>query len=143
MEVCMEIIGKWNIAEAKVMNKDFKMEWRTAADIMADDSLDDYVKQSIGYSYCFTEDGKALTLFPIPADAPKEEIDEALASGEMKLHDDSTMILEEKAWKEEDGKLFYDTEAKAEVLGEKLSSWVEIKPTADGIELMAYRLVKE
>ena len=26
----MEIIGKWNIAEAKVMNKDFKMEWRTA-----------------------------------------------------------------------------------------------------------------
>ena len=44
----MEIIGKWNIAEAKVMNKDFKMEWRTAADIMADDSLDDYVKQSIG-----------------------------------------------------------------------------------------------
>ena len=45
--------------------------------------------------------------------------------------------------KEEDGKLLYDTQAKAEVLGEKLSSWVEIKPTADGIELMAYRLVKE
>ena len=42
-----------------------------------------------------------------------------------------------------DGKLLYDTQAKAEVLGEKLSSWVEIKPTADGIELMAYRLVKE
>lgn len=74
---------------------------------------------------------------------PKEELDELLASGEMKLYDDSTMILEEKAWKEEDGKLFYDTEAKAEVLGEKLSSWVSIKQTADGIELLMYRLVKE
>ena len=135
----MEIIGKWNVAEAQMMNKDFKMEWRTAADIMADDSLDDYVRQLISYSYVFTEDGKALTLFAIPEDLPKEELDAALASGELKLYDEKTMILEEKAWKEEDGKLLYDTE----VLGEKLSSWVEIKQTADGIELMAYRLVKE
>ncbi|MDO4842178.1 MAG: hypothetical protein Q3982_05825 [Phoenicibacter congonensis] len=95
------------------------------------------------YSFIFTEDGRALTTFALPEDMPKEELDELLASGEMKLYDDSTMILEEKAWKEEDGKLFYDTEAKAEVLGEKLSSWVSIKQTADGIELLMYRLVKE
>ena len=139
----MEILGKWKVTEAQVMNKDFKMVWRTAADIMADDSLDDYVKQLISYSYCFTDDGKALTLFPIPENLPQEELDAALASGELKLYDEKTMILEEKAWKEEDDKLFYDTEAKAEVLGEKLSSWMEIKQTATGIELMAYRLVKE
>ena len=140
----MNIIGKWNVAEAQVLNRStFKLDWRTAADIMADDSLEDYEKQAISYSYFFTEDGKALTLFPIPADMPKEEIDAAIASGEAKLFDEKTIVLEEKAWKEEDGKLFYDTQAKAEVLGEKLSSWVEIKQTENGIELMAYRLIKE
>lgn len=139
----MNIIGKWKIAEAKVFNKDFTQTWRTAADIMADDTLDDYVKESIGFGYVFTEDGKALTVFPIPADMPKEEIDEMIASGEMKLYDDSTMILEEKAWKEEDGDLLYNTGVKGEVLGETVSPWVEVSETADGIELMSYRLVRE
>jgi hypothetical protein len=139
----MNIIGKWNVAEAQVLNRStFKLDWRTAADIMADDSLEDYEKQSVSYSYLFTEEGKALTLFPIPDNITKEQIDEALASGELKLYDDSTMVLEEKAWKEEDGKLFYNSGAKGEVLGEEISPWVEIKQTDGGIELMAYRLIK-
>jgi hypothetical protein len=139
----MEIIGKWNIAEAKVFNAaTMKLEWRTAADIMADEAVDDYVKQSLGYSYLFTEDGKAQVLMPIPANIPKEQIDAAIASGEVKLFDDSTMVLEEKAWKEEDGKLLFDTGAKGEVLGETVSPWVEIKESGNGIELMTYRLVK-
>ena len=139
----MDIIGKWNIAEAKVFNAaSLKLEWLTAADIMADEAIDDYVKQSLGYSYLFTEDGKAQVLMPIPANIPKEQIDAAIASGEVKLFDDSTMVLEEKAWKEEDGKLLFDTGAKGEVLGETVSPWVEIKESGNGIELMTYRLVR-
>jgi len=140
----MEIIGKWNIAETQVFNsKTLKLDWRSAADILADENAEDYVKESLAYSYIFTEDGKVLVVMPIPADVPKEEIEAEAASGELTLYDGSTMILEEKAWKEEDGKFFFDSEAKGEVLGEEVSSWVEIKETADGIELMTYRLTKE
>jgi len=140
----MNIIGKWKITEVKVFSPEgLNLVWRTASDILSDENADDYVKQSLLYKYIFTEDGKALLLFPIPADAPKAEIDEAIASGEVKLYDDSTIILEEKAWKEEDGKFFFDSGTKGEVLGEAISPWVEIKETDDGIEVMSYRLVKE
>lgn len=139
----MNIIGKWKISEAMVFDKDLKSTWRAAADILADDTLEDYVKESVAYRYVFTDDGKALTLFPIPADMPREELDELLSSGEASLYDDNTIIVEEKEWKEEDGKLLYNTGVKGEVLGEEVSPWTEIRPTADGIELITFRLVRE
>ena len=138
----MNIVGKWKISEAMVLNKDLTRTWRSASDILADDTLDDDVKQSVGFGYVFTDDGKALTIFLIPEDMPKEELDEALSSGEASLYDDSTLVLEEKAWKEEDGKLLYDTGMKGEVLGEAVSPWTEIIPTADGIEMLSFRLVR-
>jgi len=139
----MDIIGKWRITEAEVFNPDLTKTWKTEAEIMADSSLEDHVKQSLSFRYLFNADGSALILFPIPADAPKEEIDAAIASGELKLHGDNDMILEEKAWKEENGKFYFDSGAKGEVFGEAISPWVEIKETANGIELMSFRLVKE
>ena len=140
----MNILGKWKITEVQVFSSEgLNLVWRTATDILADEKADDYVKQSLQYKYIFTEDGKALLLYPIPANAPKEEVEKAIASGEFKLYDDNTMILEEKAWKEENGKLYFDSGAKGEVLGEAVSPWVEIKETADGIEVMSYRLVRE
>ena len=138
----MNIIGKWKISEAMVFNEDLTQTWRTAAEILADDKLDDYVKESIGFGYAFTDDGKALTLYPLSGDIPKEELDEMLSSGKASLYDESTIIVEEKEWKEEDGKLLYNTGMKGEVLGETVSPWVEIKPTADGIEVMSFRLVR-
>ncbi len=53
------------------------------------------------------------------------------------------MLLEEKAWKEENGKLFFDTGEKGDVLGEEVSSWKEIKEIEDGIEVETFRLVRE
>ena len=139
----MDITGKWSIAAVQVFNeKAEKLEWLTAKEIMGDDNAEDYLKESLAYHYIFTEDGRVLVCMPVPKDATKEEIDEALSSGEITLYDESTMILEKKAWKEEDGKLYFDTQIKGEVLGEEVSSWQEIKETAEGIELEAFRLVR-
>lgn len=139
----MEIIGKWKIAEAEVYNKDFTKTWKTEAEIMADDSLEEHVKQSLSFRYLFNEDGTVYVLFPIPADAPKDEIEAAIASGELKLHGDNEMVLEEKEWKLENGRLMFNSGAKAEVFGEEISPWVGIKETPSGIELMSFRLVRE
>ena len=47
-----------------------------------------------------------------------------------------------KLEKEENGKYYYDSGIQGEVLGEPVSPWMEIQETEDGIEWMAYRLVK-
>lgn len=138
----MNIIGKWKITEQNVFDKNFNRSWRTSEDLVADPEVEDYIKQSINYIYVFTEEGKMLLLFPIPADAPKEEVEAAIASGEFRLFDDHTMILEEKDWKEEDGKLMFDSGTKGEVLGEKISPWIEIMEIKGGIEFNGYRLAK-
>ena len=141
--IIMNIIGKWDIAEVKVFSSEgLDLVWRTAAEILADKNSDDYVKQSLQYSYLFTEDGKALLLFPIPADVPKEEIEAAAASGEFRLYDEHTIVLEEKAWKEEKGKFFFAPGTEGENLGEAASPWVDITETPDGIEVMSYRLIR-
>ena len=90
----------------------------------------------------FTADGMVQWCLPIPEGATQEQIDEAIASGELKMSAGGKMIVEEKPWKEENGKIFYDTGAKGEVLGEAVSPWVEV-PEEDGmIQLMVYKLKK-
>ncbi len=140
----MNIVGKWNIAALMTFNEQSSgLEWRTAENIMADENAEDDMKRLLTASYIFKEDGKVLVIMPIPADASKEDVDEILAEGEIKLYDEHTMLLEEKAWKEENGKLFFDTGEKGDVLGEEVSSWKEIKEIEDGIEVETFRLVRE
>ncbi|MBR4628627.1 MAG: hypothetical protein IKO47_13210 [Ruminococcus sp.] len=140
----MDIIGVWKVAEAQTFNKQtFKLDWRKAEDILADDSLEDYEKQPISMRFLFTEDGKIKTLSPIPEGVTKEELDEAIASGECSLYDENTIVVEEKEWKEEDGKIVWNTGVKGEVMDEEINPWAELKQTDNGIEMMTFRLVKE
>ena len=78
----------------------------------------------------------------VTVDTPKEELDAAAAAGELELCGDM-IILERKRWKEEDGKLLYDTGVKGEVLGEAVSPWVEVKFADDMMELPMMRLIRE
>lgn len=75
------------------------------------------------------EDGKIYTYFPIPANASKEELDEAIASGYATLAPIEGYMCFDKPfdWKEEDGVFKYDTREHREVMGEMLSSWDDLK----------------
>lgn len=141
----MEIIGKWKIDEAlryTASDDGVTSEWQKAAEILADDSIDEGDKKMLRAEIIFTEDGKALWTLPVPEDFPKEELDELVASGEFSLTEDGRLIIEEKPWKEEDGRLLYDTGVKGEVFGEAVSSWEELKFVNGSMELMTFRLVK-
>ena len=88
----MDIIGKWNITATMAFNsRTSSLEWRTAAEIMADENAEDHLKESLAYSYIFTEDGKVMVVMPIPEDTTKEEIDAAVAAGEIQLCGDSAI----------------------------------------------------
>ena len=141
----MDIIGKWKIAQAKkyaVEGGKLTQVWADAEATLADESVDESDKQMLRAVVECTAEGKVLWCIPIPAEVTQEQIDAAIASGELSLNEDGLMTLEEKAWKEENGKLMYDTGSKGEVLGEEISPWVEITEEDGLITVMAYKLKK-
>lgn len=75
------------------------------------------------------EDGKIHQYMPLPTGVTKEQLDEAIASGEIVLSDMEGYFIcdEPRDWKEEDGVYKYDTGSERVVLGENLSPWDDLK----------------
>lgn len=138
----MDIIGKWSIQEVLRFNDNFERIWVDRETILSDDTLNDSEKQVLHMEMIFTEDGKIKTVMLLPESIPQEEIDEAIASGEISLYDEKTMLLEEHPWKRENGKIMYDTGAKIELFGEPVSSWEELKEEDGLLRMMTFRLKK-
>lgn len=137
----MSLVGRWKIVEAISFNENFEQEWVPVETILADEDLDPQDKSMYSSVMDFTEDGRVLNLAPLPEGVSQEEIDEAVKAGQIELYD-GYMKLTEYNWKTENGKYYFDTHIKGEVLGEEVSSWMEI-PIIDGkIEIMTFRIAK-
>ena len=139
----MDIIGIWNVAQAMTFDEDLNNVWRTKDDVMADESADDDLKELFDAKIAFCEDGFVRSLYAIPEDMSQEEIDEMVGSGEAELYGDGYMSMERRPWKVEDGKILVDTGMKAEVLGEEVSSWTEVKVLDGLVEYMMFRLARD
>ena len=138
----MDKIGFWKLAEVMRFDENFNRSWQKVEDVMADESLDDSDKNILATVMELTPDGRLLLMMPLPEGVTQEQIDEALASGELKLHENGMMIYETHPWKEEDGKLMYDTGTHAEVLGEVISSWDELAEEDGFLRMLMYRFVR-
>ncbi|MBQ8249330.1 MAG: hypothetical protein IJY93_05540 [Clostridia bacterium] len=66
-------------------------------------------KSMIGMQIEICEDGKMYMLMPLPDGVCEDEVDAAVASGEITLRDDMMMSGFE-SWEERDGALWYTTE---------------------------------
>ena len=75
----------------------------------------------------FAEDGTLNTLMFVPEDKRGE----AAKHGAV-VREDGYAAVGSTVWKEENGKIYYDTEIEGEVLGEKVDSFAEIPVTEDG-----------
>lgn len=140
----MDVLGTWKIKSAQTFDAaTMKLVERNAEDILADESIDSSDKKMLVSKFIFKDDGFVYTAFPITDDMPKEEIDEYIASGEAWLVD-GMLGIERKEWKEEDGKIKFNSGTKGEVMGEAIDPWMEITENEDGsIKLFTYVLVKE
>ena len=125
----MNLVGIWKVKDS-------------FQECMDNEEMDDETKSFLSAGFVFEPDGLFKIVMDIPEGIPQEKIDQAVAAGEIRLFDSRSMIVEEHPWKEEDGKYYYDSGIQGEVLGEPVSSWMEIQETEDGIEWMTYRLVK-
>ncbi len=91
----------------------------------------------------FTDDYQVLTYMPIPKHVTQEQIDQAVASGEVKIVDGMMCCEEPKEWKAVNGHYYYNTKEHREIFGEIKSPWDIIDPDADGrIDLKMFVLEK-
>ena len=137
------LTGKWVVAETMQFNDETcKVEWVSVEKILAKDDLDKDMIMLLKTIVVFQEDGAIDFLCPLPEGVSQAEIDAALAAGKLKLQD-GMMVMDQKHWKEENGKIMADTGAEGEVFGEKVGPWEELKGVDGGmIEMMMYRLKK-
>ena len=84
----------------------------------------------------FAEDGVLNTLMFVP----EEMRGEAAKHGAV-VREDGYAAVESTVWKEENGKIYYDTKIEGEVLGEKVDSFAEIPVTEDGCLLYSYGMI--
>ena len=84
----------------------------------------------------FAEDGVLNTLMFVPEDMREE----AAKHGAV-VREDGYAAVESTAWKEENGKFYYDTKIEGEVLGEKVDSFAEIPVTEDGYLLYSFGMI--
>ena len=140
----MDALGVWKIRNAQQFDAaTMKLVDKNVDDILADTRIPEDDKQMLRAKFIFKDDGYVYTALPVPEEMPQEEIDEYLASGEAWLVD-GLLGVERKEWKEEDGKVKFNSGTKGEVLGEAIDPWMEIKENDDGsIKFFTYTLVKE
>jgi hypothetical protein len=83
----------------------------------------------------FTDDHKVITWMKIPSNVSQEQIDAAIASGELGEVKDGYFSPEgPKEWKAVDGKYYYNSGEEREMFGEKQSPWDELKVGGDMVE---------
>lgn len=138
----INLIGKWQIAEIMLFDEEKGMVWTKVSDLMTKEDVDSELLMMAQSDVLFEEDGNLVFLSALPEGVSQEEIDEAVAAGEIMLRD-GKMVTEQKHWKVEDGKNMADTAPEGEALGEEVGPWEEIKEIDDHtIEVMMFRLTK-
>lgn len=120
----MDIIGKWKVKEFHIPTPD-GMQVFTPETLPDEEEYEDFA-QMVRTFFEFTPDGRLDTLMPVP----EEMVEQAKNEG-MEIRE-SFAVMKSAAWKEQDGKFFYDSEIEGEVFGETVDPFMEIKVLPDG-----------
>ena len=121
----MDVRGVWKVKEVHVPTPDGEKVF--TPDNPPEDERFEGAVEMMQYRTEFAEDGTLNTLMFVPEDKRCE----AAKHGAV-VREDGYAAVESTVWKEENGKIYYDTEIEGEVLGEKVDSFAEISVTEDG-----------
>lgn len=88
-----------------------------------------------------SEDGTLKVLQPVPATVSKEELAEAIASGEV-MEEDGFIYDKVQKWEERDGVAYYDTGMGGNLLDEPVDSWTKLLDEDGYISYMLMRFSK-
>ena len=130
----MDVRGVWKVKEVHVPTPDGEKVF-TPDNPPEDERFEDAVEM-MQYRTEFAEDGTLNTLMFVP-----EEMREEAAKHGAVVREDGYAPIESTVWKEENGKIYYDTKIEGEVLGEKVDSFAEIPVTEDGCLLYGLGMI--
>ena len=130
----MDIRGIWKVKEVRVPTPDGEKVF--TPDNPPTDERFEGSAQLMQYRTEFAEDGVLNTLMFVPEDKRGE----AAKHGAV-VREDGYAVIESTVWKEENGKIYYDTKIDGEVFGEKVDSFAEIPVTEDGCLLYSYGMI--
>ena len=130
----MDICGIWKVKEVRVPTPDGEKVF--TPDNPPEDERFEGSAELMQYRTEFAEDGMLNTLMFVP-----EEMREEAAKHGAVVREDGDAAIESTTWKEENGKLYYDTKIEGEVLGEKVDSFAEIPVTEDGCLLYGLGMI--
>ena len=130
----MDICGIWKVKEGRVPTPDGEKVF--TPDNPPEDERFEGSAELMQYRTEFAEDGMLNTLMFVP-----EEMREEAAKHGAVVREDGYAAIESTTWKEENGKLYYDTKIEGEVLGEKVDSFAEIPVTEDGCLLYGLGMI--
>ena len=133
----MSYSGNWIFHSIASVNENDEMVFLSADEFLnspmpyVDASDDEAVaeelmerRRMIGSQIKICDDGKLYLLMPLPDGVSQEEVDAAVASGEILLVD-GMMTDRPLHWEERGGELWYDTGMEGEAFGEAVDPWVK------------------
>lgn len=130
----MDIRGTWKVKEIRVPTPDGVKVF--TPDNPPQEERFEGSAELMNYRTEFAEDGMLNTLMFVP-----EEMRQEAAKQGVEVREDGYAAIESTVWKEENGKIYYDTKIEGEVLGEKADSFAEIPVTEDGCLLYSYGMI--
>ena len=130
----MDIRGIWKVKEVRVPTPDGVKVF--TPDNPPQEERFEGSAELMNYRTEFAEDGMLNTLMFVP-----EEMRQEAAKQGVEVREDGYAAIESTVWKEENGKIYYDTKIEGEVLGEKADSFAEIPITEDGCLLYSYGMI--
>ena len=130
----MDIRGIWKVKEIRVPTPDGVKVF--TPDNPPQEERFEGSADLMNYRTEFAEDGMLNTLMFVP-----EEMRQEAAKQGVEVREDGYAAVESTVWKEENGKIYYDTKIEGEVLGEKADSFAEIPVTEDGCLLYSYGMI--
>ena len=130
----MDIRGIWKVKEVRVPTPDGEKVF--TPDNPPTDERFEGSAEMMQYRTEFAEDGVLNTLMFVPEDKRGEAAKHGVV-----VREDGYAAVERTVWKEENGKIYYDTKIDGEVFGEKVDSFAEIPVTEDGCLLYSYGMI--
>ncbi len=127
----MNIIGKWKVKELLIPTRNGMVSY--TSDNPPEGEIAEEAIMLLNNIIEFTEDGMMNTLMRVPED----KLELAKSQGAV-IDEDGYAAIEQTTWKEQDGKFFYDTNVKGEVMGVEVDPFSEIPITEEGCLVISY-----
>ncbi|MBE6651633.1 MAG: hypothetical protein E7613_10035 [Ruminococcaceae bacterium] len=151
----MKYIGKWKLHSIGITNEKDEFVYATPEEYLAspmpyidetdEEAVEDEMRERksiVGMEAEICDDGFIYFTLPISENIPKEEVDEAVKSGEITLRD-GKILGQAFKWELRGDELWYDTEIEGEVFGEAADSWAKGTNDDGYLTFMTMRFVKE